>query len=253
MQWQLKPLHRLIVTSRAYQQSSAFRAAGARADGENRLLWRQRARRLEAEAIRDTMLAVSGTLDPAMYGEPVGEETRATGEIVPIGEEKGGRRSLYLLARRSMPVTLLNTFDAPIMETNCTRRITSTTPTQALALLNSSFLATQAQHFARRVTRETSTTPAPGVTNQTDIQNRQASMVNPQSKIENRQSSVLCAYRLAFGRWPAPQEQAAAQTFLIEQTARYQKLGKTEPAAREQALADFCQALLSANEFVYVD
>jgi hypothetical protein len=237
--WTLKALHRLIVTSAAYRQASAYRAPAARVDPENRLLWRQRSRRLEAEAIRDSMLSVSGTLDPRMYGEPVGEEARATGEIVPVGEEKDGRRSLYLLVRRSRPVTLLNTFDAPIMETNCTRRLTSTTATQALALLNSSFVESQAEHFARRVLMEALERPS-------------AASENP-SETERLQKAVDSAYRLAFGRRPALKEQAAALAFLQAQTARYRNAGKPASAASEQALTDFCLALLSANEFVYVD
>src|SRR5258708_31552585 len=100
------------------------------------------------------MLAAAGTLDLKMYGEPVNEEERPTGEIVAAGEDKTGRRSLYLLVRRSLPVTLLNVFDAPIMETNCTRRTTSTTSAQALALMNSSFIHSQAQRFAQRLFKE---------------------------------------------------------------------------------------------------
>src|SRR5205823_4213827 len=118
------------------------------------LLWRMRPRRLEAEAIRDSVLAVAGTLDPAMYGEPIANQTRPTGEIVAEGEEKGGRRSIYLLVRRSLPVTLLNSFDAPVMETNCTRRTTSTTATQALALMNGTFIRAEAAHFAERLLKE---------------------------------------------------------------------------------------------------
>jgi len=160
-----------------------------------------------------------------MFGEPVPTETRPTGEIVPAGEEKGGRRSLYLLVRRSLPVTFLNSFDAPVMETNCTRRIVSTTPTQALALLNSSFVSTQAGHFARRLLRERPTDPA---------------------RIDR-------AYELAFARLPTPAEQGGGLEFLREQAARYRLPGVSEEDALLKAYVDFCQALLSANEFVYLD
>src|SRR5205085_8732711 len=78
--WRLKALHRLIVTSAAYRQASAWRADGGKVDPGDRLLWRQRPRRLEAEAVRDAMLAAAGTLDARMFGEPDGTETRATGE-----------------------------------------------------------------------------------------------------------------------------------------------------------------------------
>jgi hypothetical protein len=195
-------------------------------DAEDRLLWRQRPRRLEAEAVRDAVLAVSGKLDAKMYGEPVATETRATGEIVAAGEEGAGRRSIYLMVRRSLPVTLLNSFDAPVMETNCTRRQTSTTVTQALALLNGSFLAAQAGHFADRVLREAPDNPA---------------------------AALQRAYMLAFGRPASPAEQARSRVFLGEQEGRYRSAGDTLEAARRKAWADFCQALLSSNEFVYMD
>jgi mono/diheme cytochrome c family protein len=226
MSWSLKKLHRLIVTSAAYRQSSAFRADAARVDPEDRLLWRQRARRLEAEAIRDSMLSVTGTLDSTMFGEPVGEEALPTGEIVPAGEATGGRRSVYLLVRRSRPVTFLNTFDAPIMETNCTRRIASTTATQALAVMNGGFAASQAARFADRLAKEGGATA---------------------------DSRVALAYRLAFNRAPRAGEMRSAESFLRAQVARYLAAGKKADEAERAALADFCQALLSANEFVYTD
>jgi hypothetical protein len=233
--WTLKALHRLIVTSIAYRQSSDYRAQAARIDPENRLLWRQRSRRIEAEGIRDAILDVAGTLDPKMYGEPVNEEVRATGEVVPLGDEAGGRRSIYLLVRRSRPVTLLNTFDAPVMETNCTRRVISTTPTQALALLNSGFMAAQSLHLAERIGKETLVRSAASPANAT------------------LRSQIDRAFHLAFGRAPSAQELAGTLAFLPEQTAKYVKAGKPVGAASQQALADVCLALLSANEFVYVD
>ncbi|HLK56909.1 MAG TPA: DUF1549 and DUF1553 domain-containing protein, partial [Chthonomonadaceae bacterium] len=244
--WTLKALHRLIVTSAAYRQASAFRPEAARLDPDDRLLWRQRSRRLEAEGIRDSMLAVAGTLDPTMYGEPVGEDIRPTGEVAPVGEENGGRRSLYLLVRRSRPVTLLNTFDAPVMETNCTRRTVSTTATQSLALMNSNFVDKQARHFAERVIKEASSST-------------KTSVVSPPSPIYGEgeggggKARVTLAYRLAFNRMPSPKEQAATLTFLQQQSARYRASGKPASEAEIQALTDFCLVLLSSNEFVYVD
>lgn len=232
LNWSIKRLHRLIVTSSAYRQASALRPEAAKVDPDNRLLWRQRPRRLEAEAIRDGVLAVSGTLDTTMFGPFVGTETRPTGEIVAAGEEGKGRRSLYLLVRRSQPVDLLNAFDQPVMETNCTRRSPSATATQALALMNSSFVTAQAKHFAQRLLREHS--PVSGA------------VTDPQT-IEH-------AYLLALSRPPSAAERAASLQFLSEQVARYAaEKGATPDGSRERAYADFCQALLSANEFMFVD
>ena len=228
--WKLKRVQRQMVLSRAYRQSSALRPAAAKRDPENQLLWRQRVQRLEAEAIRDGILAVAGTLDPTLYGEPVKLEVQGTGEVLAAGEAKGGRRSIYLQVRRTQPVTLLNVFDAPVMETNCTRRVTSTTPTQALTLLNSSFMASQSAHFAQRLVTTL-----------------------PSSSYATLQARLTLAYRLAFGRVPSDDERRASVGFVQVQTRRYVRLGKDEAAAAQQALSDLCQALLSANEFVYVD
>ena len=146
--------------------------------------------------------------------------------IVAAGEEKGGRRSIYLLVRRSIPVSFLNAFDAPVMETNCTRRQTSTTVTQTLALMNSAFLHAQSRQFARRVLKE-------------------------QSASETETLNLV--YQLAYARLPKMKERSAALGFIHEQTALYEKAGQKPEQAKESALADLCQALFSANEFVYLD
>jgi hypothetical protein len=229
--WSIKAVQRLIVTSAAYRQSSAMRPEAAKVDAVNALLWRQRARRLEAEAIRDGILAVSGSLDGKMFGEPVATETRAGGDIVPVGEEKSGRRSIYLLVRRSEPVSVLNAFDSPVMETNCTRRTVSATPVQSLALMNSSFISSQAINFAKRLLK-----------------------VNPpRDGAEPDPLTITRAYVLALSRTPTDREMRSAIPFVREQSARYGKIIKDAHAVAEKSYADFCQALLSSNEFVYID
>ena len=237
--WTLKAMHRLMVTSAAYRQASTLRPDAARIDSDDRLLWRQRPRRLEAENIRDAVLFAAGALDATMYGEPVGEVTKPTGEISPVGEDKQGRRSIYLLVRRSMPVTLLNTFDAPVMETNCTRRVTSATATQALAILNSAFVDAQARTFAGRVLKETSS----GVVGH-----------GASYPAVLRRAWIDTAYRIALSRVPTAIEGSAALDFMKAQAARYAAAGKPEiSASDERALADFCLALLGSNEFIYLD
>ena len=226
--WTLKRLHRLMVTSRTYRQASRRREEAAKADPENRLLWRQRQRRLEAEAIRDGMLSAAGTLDGKLFGPATGQTRKPSGEIVSDGEEASGRRSIYLLVRRSQPVTFLNVFDAPVMETNCTGRTASTTATQALALLNSAFVSAQAKHFASRVVRDLGGSP----------QNYRV---------------VHRAYELAFGRPAKPVETVETLEFVRGQSKLYQAEGKPRSEADLAAYADLCQALLSSNEFVYVD
>ncbi len=270
--WTLKALHRLIVTSTAYRQDSAFRAEAAGRDPDDRLLWRQRPRRLEAESLRDAILFVAGALDNRMYGEPVAEETRATGEIAPTGEDKQGRRSIYLLVRRSMPVTLLNTFDAPVMETNCTRRSASATAGQALALLNSAFVDAQARSFAERVLRETSVRPAGTAAPPRPPSDQKAGATLPpahsSSKLDASGSGragaanvsvygawIDAGYRIALTRLPTRSERATALAFLESQSARYRNNGKpvADADTERRALADLCAALIGSNEFLYLD
>jgi hypothetical protein len=215
--WSIKAMHRLIMTSTAYRQASLNRADGKRLDPDNRLLWRQRFRRIEAEVLRDSILSVAGTLNAEMYGQPVLMQRNGDEVVAPAGPA-GARRSIYLQVRRSQPLTLLQVFDQPVMETNCTRRGVSTVASQALSLLNSDFMTTQAEAFAARVEKEGGANP------------------------------VDYAVRLAFGRPATESEQTRLKAFVTEQAKHYR--GND---AQHRALADLCHMLLSANEFAYVD
>jgi len=233
--WSLKSIRRLIMTSATYRQQSSFdavaHASAKRADPDNRLLWRQRLRRLDAEVIRDSVLQASGLLNSRMFGPPIAMQRQPDGEVTLPGEASG-RRSVYLQIRRSQPLTLLQVFDQPVMETNCTRRGQSTVASQALTLLNSQFLIKQAEEFADRITKE-----------------------NPAHTADQ-------AVRLAFSRLPTENERARIMAFLEEQTARHLQAVTAGPEngtsqrqelAHKKALADLCHMLLSSNEFLYVD
>jgi mono/diheme cytochrome c family protein len=209
--WHLKPIHRLILTSAAYGQSSAFDESKARLDPDNRLVWRNAPRRLEAEAIRDAMLAVSGTLDPTPFGP---------GSL----DESMKRRSLYFTVKRSHLIPILTLFDAPDALQGLGQRSATTVAPQALALLNNPQVRGYAQAFARRV-RPGAETPLP--------------------------RSIDRAYRLALARPPAPDELADDLAFVMSQAEAYKSTGQADPEL--SALADFCQALLGLNEFVYVE
>ena len=186
-------------------------------------------RRIESEIVRDSMLAVSGTLDRTPGGPPVGITNPADG----LSEAKSAptptsmnRRSVYLFARRVYPLKLLEIFDAPIMPVNCTQRINSATVLQSLALLNSEFLFAQADQMAERVIKTAG--PEPAV-------------------------QVRLAFQFAFARQPTEAESAKAAGFMVEQTQGY-GADKTPPdKARQRALADLCHMLLSSNEFLYVE
>jgi hypothetical protein len=140
--WELKPLHKLILTSAVYQQGSGPNAAGMKADPHDRLLWRYPTRRLEGEAIRDAILAVSGTLDATPYGP---------GTL----DQNSPRRSVYLTVKRSQMVPFLQLFDAPEAVQSMGERPATTAATQALALMNSPFVRQRAEKFAQRIRPKT--------------------------------------------------------------------------------------------------
>jgi hypothetical protein len=216
--WSIKHMHRLILTSRTYRQSSTIPEPSAKSksiDPENRLHWRQRLRRLEAEPLRDAVLAVAGNLNPQSFGPPVPMVRQGNGEVVVPDTPEGRRRSVYLQVRRSQPLSFLQVFDQPVIETNCTRRTVSTVASQALTLLNSEFLIRQAEVFAERITRAPFEDPVV----------------------------------LAFGRPATDKEKLKMTDFLRSQKERYG--GGNE--GHKKALIDLCQMLLSSNEFAYVD
>jgi hypothetical protein len=251
--WRLKRLHKLLMTTTAYRQSSRGDQRDEARDADNRLLGRMPVRRLEAEVLRDAILAVSGRLDVDLFGPPVPVSKNEAGEVV-VGLERrrefgpaealgsAGRRSLYIQVRRSQPPALLETFDAPVMEPNCELRTSATVAPQALLLMNSRFVLDEARAFAERVHREAGD--------------------EPQAQVER-------AWLLAFARPPQPAELAAALNFLDEQRAGFAAApppappttrgrAPTTPTAPPldpalRALAALCQTLFGALEFLYIE
>ncbi|MCA9121745.1 MAG: DUF1553 domain-containing protein [Planctomycetaceae bacterium] len=226
--WSIKQIHRLIMNSATYRQSSVTDSAAMpqAADVENRLLWRQRLRRLEAEAVRDAVLSVAGTLRQQMYGPAIGLHVWPDGEVTVHDDLDRYRRSIYLQNLRLRPVTMLNAFDQPVIEINCTERSRSTVSTQALTLLNSKMMTAAADAFAGRVLAADAEAPPAN------------------------------AVRLAFGRAPASNELQALNGFLeSQQRLHAESLGDSASPeeARHRAVADMCHMLLSANEFIYID
>lgn len=232
----LKPLLKRIMTSTVYRQSAMSRGGESPAnprevDPDNKLLWRQRLRRLESEIVRDTMLVASGRLDRTVGGKPIGIENRPDGMVVEAGAkeppaDKLWRRSMYLLQRRNYHLSLLAAFDQPLLTGNCTRRDTSAVVSQSLMMLNDQFVLRQADHLAARVRRES---PAPTVEQQIDF-----------------------AFRLVLARPPREDE----LQWCVETHARhlmtYQAAGLKGEQPREKALAQICHMLLNTSEFLYI-
>jgi len=211
----LKRLHRLIVASAAYRQSCRHHPEYAKIDGGNRFLWRMNRRRLEAEAIRDAVLTVSGKLDARMGG-PGFQAFGLKDDHSPHylyrqhdpDDRASHRRSVYRFVVRSVPDPFMTTLDCADPSINVAKRNETLTPLQALALLNNKFMVRMAEHFAARV---------------------QGAAGTPPEQIE-------AAYRLALGRVPTSQETQV----LVE-------------VARKHGLANVCRAIFNLNEFVFVD
>jgi Protein of unknown function (DUF1553) len=207
--WSLKKLQRRMLLSDVYQQSHEVKAEHLRIDPENRYLWHFQPRRLEAEAIRDALLAVGGNLDPTMYGPSILDNTP--------------RRSVYLRVKRSELIPLMTVFDAPEPTQSIGARISTTVPTQALAMLNSPFVRQQAERLAQRVRPNANVAPC---------------------------EAVDQAYRVALGRLPSDQERSEMLAFIDQQRTL---LGGDAAANVDPAIVEFCHVLLGLNEFVYVD
>jgi mono/diheme cytochrome c family protein len=211
----LKDLHRLMVTSGAYRQTSATDAAASKIDSGNRLLWRMNRRRLEAEAVRDSVLMVSGKLDLTMGGpgyRPFGflddHSPHYKYEEYNPDEPAGLRRSIYRFLVRSSPEPFQETLDCADPSLQVEKRNETLTALQALALLNNKFMVRMTEHFAARAEKEGSDLPG----------------------------RVTAAHRLALGRSPTEEE-----------------LRLLTELARKHGLAHTCRLLFNTNEFVFVD
>ncbi|MEW5980008.1 MAG: DUF1553 domain-containing protein [Acidobacteriota bacterium] len=234
--WTLKRLHRLIMSSSVYRQASRQPQEGETSlaknvDPENHLLWRMNLLRLEAEVVRDSVLAASGKLDrtsggPAIMLAPRPEGLQTVSDKDPTPNAPY-RRSLYLLARRNYPLEFLQVFDFPVMQVNCTRRINSATPLQSLTMLNDEFMVQGGKHVAERI----------------------IAMAGGRSPIE----WIEIAYRLALSRKPTPAELKICTEGLEKQKQLY-LAANTEPQQAERAaLGILCQMLMGTNEFLFVD
>ncbi len=216
-QWSMKALQRLVLCSTVFRQSSLPSAQALTVDPANQLLWRYPMRRLDAEAIRDAKLAVSGQLDARFDGPYVPTTRAGTAEvIVPEDRPDAFRRSIYLQQRRTQSLSLLSVFDAPGMVITCSRRPVTTMPLQSLSLLNSEFSVRRADQLAQRLMRECH---------------------------EDPRQRIQYAFRLVAGRSCTAEECDDAIAFLESQ--------KSEAPAR--ALADWCQMLMASNLFLYLE
>ena len=212
--WSLKKLHRMILLSDTYQRSTEAHEGNAKVDANNRFLWRMNRQRLDAETLRDSVLAVSGDLNLKMGGRPVIPKLSKEEYTVmwarnqwpeAMDEREHTRRSVYLYVKRTFPMPMLSTFDTPDSSMSCSRRDNTTVAPQALTLMNGDFMVGQAKQLAAKLRNA-----YPGST----------------------AKQVETAWQRILGRLPKPAEREKAATVSLEQ---------------------ICLALLNTNEFVYLD
>lgn len=223
--WSFKKLHRLIMTSQAYRQSSAVTPELERQDPENKLLSRMPLRRLEAEELRDALLYTSGELDEAKYGQPVAVEVRKDGLVTAKRTDTGWRRSVYIRHRRKEMPTFLEVFDLPQMNPNCTERKISNVVSQPLLLVNNKMVHELAAYFADRVRQEAGEEPA---------------------------AQIKEAYRLAFQRAPSSAELELALNSLKLLNPPTETGSEKESTAAD-GFTEYCHVLLNSAEFLYID
>ena len=263
--WSMKKMHRLIMLSKTYQESSAFQAGAAAADPDNKLLWHYDRHRFEGETIRDSMLFVTGMLNTKMGGPginpplPAGAGGRAgagragfagtvgagaaragRGAGLPVTDDAdANRRSVYIFTKRNAVYPMLEAFDAPNPQETCSRRFRSVIPSQALILMNDPLVLEWSRAFAGRVLNDGGL---------------------------SLDQQVDRAYRLALSRPPNAEEREAVRDFLARECNLIEArlAGNEKPPlpdrmpegldqARAAAFVDFCHSLLNSNEFVYVN
>jgi mono/diheme cytochrome c family protein len=218
--WSIKQMHRLMMTSSTYRQSSTVTDEAASKDPENLLVSHMPMRRMEAEVLNDTLLYVAGRMDETRYGVPEPVLLRDDGLVTPINTGKGWRRSIYVDQRRKEIPTILDNFDLPPMSPNCVERSESTVSLQALYLMNNGLVKQLAQSLAIRVQHDAGDDP---------------------------QKQIDTLYWLALSRPPRAEEaKVSLKTF--------ERLRRAEAdASGTAALAELCHTVFNSASFIYID
>ncbi len=237
--WQVKPLLRLMLVSAAYRQTS--RPApnpqldlAVRLDPDNRLLWRMPVRRLESEAIRDSLLAVADRLDRSIGGPPVPQAAHSDGSITintsglkrPLDR---WRRSIYMVTRRGYSITLLQVFDQPSILTTCSNRESSAVPLQSLTMINGPFVNGIAERMAGQVIES----------------------IGGSADAAHFEPILRAIYHRTLCREPDDQEIRLCHAAWDDNRAAFVAGGTTGPQARRQAVIELCHTVLNTSEFLY--
>ncbi|MFL2870421.1 MAG: DUF1549 and DUF1553 domain-containing protein [Pirellulaceae bacterium] len=237
-EWSLKKLHALILSSNAYRMSSEWNESYAAEDPENNLLWRRPYRRLEVEAIRDSILAVSGQINRKMYGPSMYPYVPSDAldnhadkqKIWPaFNEEEANRRTIYSYVKRSLIVPFLEVLDLCDTTKSTPQRIVTSVAPQALTLFNGKFVNRQAEYFAKRLETEAG---------------------------DGSASQITLAFKLALCREPTATELQVMTDFLATETKKFREEdadGKLATSPEYRALVQICRVIFNLNEFAYPD
>lgn len=227
--WSLKSLHRLIVTSNAYRQTSSVSEKTLQVDPNGSLLSRMPLKRMEAEVLRDTLLYLSGQLDETPFGPADPVEVRSDGLVTSKRTSKGWRRSIYVRQRRTQIPTLLESFDYPQMGPNCLSRGESLVAPQALHLMNDKMVYDLAIHFASQIQTEAGTNP---------------------------DAQIIQIYRKSFSRNPTTKERRIAVDIMKQMTKKWKESNsqqKDQIDPIQKSLINYCHAIFNLAEFQYID
>lgn len=228
--WSIKAMHRLMMLSNTYRQSSQLVSDRLSADPDNQLFSSMPLKRMEAETLRDSLLFLANQLNETPFGPPDAVDTHEDGLVISKRSSHGWRRSIYVLQRRTTIPTMLESFGFPQMGPNCLERSHSITSPQALHMLNDSQVHQWSRQFADRVRSQAG---------------------------DDRQGQITLAHLFAFGRPPSQQQQTIANKLLDTLTANWQRELKdqvdTEHQATQLALANYCHAVINSSAFIYID
>ena len=229
--WSIKQLHRLILTSSTYRQSSRVTPENQRLDSDGGLLSRMPLTRMDAEVVRDSLLAAAGQLDLTPGGPPDAVDERPDGLVTSKRTARGWRRSIYVLHRRRKIPTILERFDLPEVAPNCTERGVSIVAPQALHLLNNAMVFELAGHFANRIRDQAGSNPAMQI-------DRIHLVAHGRRPSDDERLLVLATLEELAQRWLAETQEDAVDA---------------ERTAAERALVNYCHAVMNSAEFLYID
>jgi hypothetical protein len=232
--WSIHHMHRVIMNSQAYRMASQVEnPEAAMADPEGNLFWRQHMRRLDAEAIRDSILVITGTLNDKRSGPSVfpslSQEVRDAANPVSVASwidspaEEQNCRSVYLVVKRSLKIPFLETLDFANSSSPAGTRPVTTTAPQALLLLNDPWVHAQAEALLRRIGSDNT---------------------------GEESARIECLWQLVYQRPPSSQEIRSASSFL---TSQQQNIDPSTHSSGDAAWLSLCRALLNSNEMIYID